>query len=260
MLCFVVNLLMMFIEYVFLDRFKVVVDVGFCVVEYLFFYDYLVFEVVDCLYVVGFEQVLFNMLLGNWVVGECGFVVLFGCQDEFCVNVVVVLDYVCVFGCFWLYVMVGIMVGLDRVMVEVIYIDNICFVVDLLVDVGIIVLLELINSCNMFGYFIVYQYQVLDLIDCIDRLNVLVQLDLYYVQIMDGDLIMLIYVMQGCFGYVQIVLVFDWYEFDEGELNYFYFYVVLDWLGYDGWIGCEYNLCGQIMVGLGWFVFYWMQV
>lgn len=40
MLCFVVNLSMMYVEYDFLDCFVVVVKDGFFGVEFLFFYDY----------------------------------------------------------------------------------------------------------------------------------------------------------------------------------------------------------------------------
>lgn len=45
MLKFVVNLFMLFIELLFLECFVVVVWVGFEVVEFLFFYEYVVGEI-----------------------------------------------------------------------------------------------------------------------------------------------------------------------------------------------------------------------
>ena len=38
-----------------------------------------------------------------------------------------------------------------------------------------------------------------------------------------------------------------------GEINYPFLFDVIDRLGYDGWIGCEYKPKGKIEEGLGWF-------
>ncbi|MTH64144.1 2-oxo-tetronate isomerase [Paracoccus shanxieyensis] len=256
---FAANLSMMFTEYAFLDRFKAAADAGFRAVEYLFPYDHPAFEVADRLHAAGLEQALFNMPPGNWAAGERGLAALPGRQDEFRANVAVALDYARALGCPRLHAMAGITAGLDRATAEATYIDNIRFAADLLADAGITVLLEPINSRNMPGYFIAHQHQALDLIDRIDRPNVLVQLDLYHAQIMDGDLTTLIHAMQGRFGHVQIASVPDRHEPDEGELNYPHLYAVLDRLGYDGWIGCEYNPRGQTTAGLGWFAPYRTQ-
>jgi hydroxypyruvate isomerase len=37
-----------------------------------------------------------------------------------------------------------------------------------------------------------------------------------------------------------------------GELNYPYLLKLIDSLGYQGWIGCEYNPAGATSAGLGW--------
>lgn len=78
------------------------------------------------------------------------------------------------------------------------------------------------------------------------------QLDLFYVQIVDGNFSYLIIVFVGCYGYIQIVLVLGCYEFDEGEINYVYLFGLLDEINYKGWIGCEYYLRVGIVVGLSW--------
>jgi len=42
------------------------------------------------------------------------------------------------------------------------------------------------------------------------------------------------------------------HEPDEGEVNYRYLLRLLDELGYDGWVGCEYVPRGRTEDGLGW--------
>jgi hydroxypyruvate isomerase len=42
------------------------------------------------------------------------------------------------------------------------------------------------------------------------------------------------------------------HEPDIGEVNYPYLFALLDDLGYDGWVGCEYKPLGATHGGLGW--------
>ncbi|MER2515648.1 MAG: TIM barrel protein, partial [Candidatus Accumulibacter phosphatis] len=41
-------------------------------------------------------------------------------------------------------------------------------------------------------------------------------------------------------------------EPDDGEVNYPYLFRLLDELGYDGWVGCEYRPRGNTEDGLAW--------
>jgi len=52
--------------------------------------------------------------------------------------------------------------------------------------------------------------------------------------------------------HVQIAGVPDRHEPDCGEVNYPYLFRLLDDLGYDGWVGCEYFPRGRTEDGLGW--------
>lgn len=257
MFCFVVNFLMMYIEYVFFECFVVVVYDGFKVVEYLFLYDFVVEDICVCFDVYGFEQVLFNVLLGDWVVGECGIVLLLGCEDEFCCGIDQVFDYVCVIGNRKLYVMVGMVVlGVDCVCYCDIYLVNLCYVVQVVVVYGIMILIELINQCDMFGYFLSCQDDVQVICVEIGVLNLKVQFDCYYCQIVEGDFVMKFKCDFVGIGYIQIVGVFECYELDVGEFNYLYLFVLIDVFGYDGWIGCEYWLKVGMLEGFGWFKLY----
>ena len=39
---------------------------------------------------------------------------------------------------------------------------------------------------------------------------------------------------------------------DSGEVNYPYLFRVIDEIGYDGWVGCEYRPAGKTTDGLAW--------
>uniref|UniRef100_UPI00259CE714 TIM barrel protein n=1 Tax=Delftia sp. TaxID=1886637 RepID=UPI00259CE714 len=86
-----------------------------------------------------------------------------------------------------------------------------------------------------------------------------VQMDLYHCQIVEGDLAMKIrqYLPTGRVGHLQIAGVPERQEPDVGEVNYPYLFRLLDQLGYDGWIGCEYRpargaAAHATSEGLGW--------
>jgi hydroxypyruvate isomerase len=50
----------------------------------------------------------------------------------------------------------------------------------------------------------------------------------------------------------QIASVPERHEPDDGELDYRTMFRLLDELGYDGWVGCEYRPRGRTGDGLGW--------
>ena len=41
-------------------------------------------------------------------------------------------------------------------------------------------------------------------------------------------------------------------EPDGGEINYPYLFDLIDALGFDGWVGCEYRPRAGTLEGLGW--------
>jgi hydroxypyruvate isomerase len=79
-----------------------------------------------------------------------------------------------------------------------------------------------------------------------------VQFDCYHCQIVEGDLTVKLRRDMGGIGHIQIAGVPDRHEPDLGELNYPYLFALIDELGYDGWIGCEYRPRGDTSAGLQW--------
>lgn len=250
---FAANLSMMFSDVPFLERFERAANAGFDAVEFLFPYDYEPEIVADALKKNQLTQALFNMPPGKWDEGERGMAAIPGREQEFRDNVDIALRYALALDCKLLHAMSGLVAGLDRQSCEKSFIDNFRYAADKLAPHGITLLTEPINTRNMPGYFINHQLDAVALLEKVDRPNVSVQYDLYHAQIMDGDLTRLTEKMAGKFAHVQVASVPDRHEPDEGELNFPHLFSMLDDVGYDGWIGCEYNPRGQTEAGLGWF-------
>ena len=82
--------------------------------------------------------------------------------------------------------------------------------------------------------------------------NLKIQMDCYHMQIAEGDIATKLRRYAALCGHVQVAGVPERHEPDTGEINYPYLFQLLDDLGYEGWIGCEYRPAGKTLDGLGW--------
>ena len=81
-------------------------------------------------------------------------------------------------------------------------------------------------------------------------------MDLYHVQIVEGDVAMRIRQYIDKVDHFQIAGVPERYEPDIGEINYPYLFELIDELAFTGWVGCEYNPKGETSGGLRWLANY----
>ena len=241
---FAANLSMLYNDVDFLDRFAAAARDGFEAVEYLFPYAWPAQQLADRLRTLGLQQVLFNAPPGHWDAGERGIACLPGREAEFRAGIVQAIEYAQVLQCPRIHVMAGLVPqGADPATVRATYIANMRHAAEQAAPHGIRILLEPINGRDMPGFFLRRQKQAHTLAGEIGAANVQVQMDLYHCQIVEGDLAMKIrqYLPTGRVGHVQIAGVPERHEPDVGEVNYPYLFRLLDSMGYDGWIGCEYR-------------------
>jgi hydroxypyruvate isomerase len=241
---FAANLSLLYNDVDFLDRFAVAARDGFKAVEYLFPYAYPAQALATRLQANGLQQVLFNAPPGDWAAGERGLASLPGREAEFREGIAKALDYARALHCPSIHVMAGLVPqGADAAAVRATYVANVRHAAEQAAPHGIQILLEPINGRDMPGFFLSRQDQAHTLIAEIGAANVKVQMDLYHAQIVEGDLAMKIrqYLPTGNVGHLQIAGVPERHEPDVGEVNYTYLFKLLDRLGYDGWIGCEYR-------------------
>jgi 2-dehydrotetronate isomerase len=266
---FAANLSMMYPELPFLDRFEAAAKDGFKAVEYLFPYAYAPEELASRLKINALQQVLFNLPPGGvdtasidaaWNNGTRGMACIPGREAELMAGATLALRYAEALDCPRLHMMAGLIPALkSKADMRETYVNNAKAAGQLVASHGINLLLEPINTRDIPGFFLNRQDEAHALIAEIGQANVKVQMDLYHCQIVEGDVAMKIrqYLPTGNVGHFQIAGVPERHEPDIGEMNYPYLFDVIDSLGYNGWIGCEYKpkLGGQpdgTSSGLSW--------
>lgn len=251
---------MLYLELDFLDRFAAAAQDGFRAVEYLFPYPYAPRELSSRLKTHGLRQVLFNAPPGDWGAGERGLACLPGREAEFRAGMGRALDYASALDCRRIHVMAGVRpAGEERESPNPTYVNNLRWAATQAQTQGIELLIEPINQRDMPRYFLSRQDQAHALVKEVAMPNLKVQMDLYHCQVVEGDVAMKLrqFLPTGRVGHVQIAGVPERNEPDQGELNYPFLFSILDELGYDGWVGCEYRpqrglQPGGTSAGLGW--------
>jgi hydroxypyruvate isomerase len=250
---FAANLSFIFQEVEFLDRFAAAARCGFKAVEYLSPYDHPPEVIAEQLNRHGVEQALFNMPPGDWAAGERGIGALPGREREFRDGVETALVYAKATRCRILHAMAGVLpAGLDRAEAERVYLANLRLAAERLAAEAVTLVVEPINTRDIPGYFLNTTTQAMSVIERVGHPNLKLQLDLYHVQIMEGDLAQRVRVLAGHYPHVQIAGNPGRHEPDIGEINYSFLFDLLDEIGYSGWIGCEYRPKGETTAGLGW--------
>ena len=252
---FAANLTMMFTEHAFLDRFTVAADQGFAAVEYLFPYEHSPDAIAKQLAGNNLTQALFNMPPGDWAKGERGVAGLPGREQEFRDGVTTALRYAEATGVKRLHMMAG-MTDLKDAKAMATYRANITYAAEALAAKGLDLLLEPINGRNMPGYGLNSFDLAAEIISGMNLPNLKLQFDIYHCQILHGDVTMRMRALLPISGHVQIASVPSRHEPSGEELNYPFLFDELDRLGYQGFVGCEYNPKAGTVAGLGWFAPY----
>jgi hydroxypyruvate isomerase len=250
---FAANLSMMFQEIGFLDRFEAAAQAGFKGVEFLFPYDHKPEAIAERLERNRLTLALFNTVPGDWAEGERGLAALPGREQAFRDGVDKAILYARATGCRLIHTMAGLWpAGRDKADGERVYIENLRWAAERAAGAGLTAIIEPINTRDIPGYFLNTTGQAMRIIEAVGRPNLKLQLDLYHVQIMEGDLAPKIRALAGHYPHVQIAGTPGRHEPDIGEVNYPYLFDLFDEIGYPGWIGCEYRPKGDTVAGLGW--------
>ncbi|MEU1799586.1 2-oxo-tetronate isomerase [Streptomyces sp. NPDC019937] len=255
---FAANLSMMYTEHDFLDRFAAASADDFEAVEYLFPYAYDATELRRRLDDHGLRQVLFNAPPGAWDSGERGIAALPGREAETRAGIDRALEYAAELGCAQVHVMAGLVppeaTPAESARHRDTYLANLARAAERAAGMSVDILIEPINGRDMPGYFLNRQAEAHAVVREVAAANLKVQLDLYHCQIVEGDLTTTLRrdLTTGRVGHLQIAGVPDRHEPDRGELDIRHLFGVVDDLGFDGWIGCEYIPAAGTSEGLGW--------
>ena len=252
---FAANLTMLFNEVGFMDRFAAAARAGFSGVEYLFPYDYEPAALQQALREHGLSQVLHNLPAGNWSAGERGI----GCHPdrvgEFAGGVDQAIRYANALECPQVNCLAGIVpAGVDPGAARSTFVANLRLAAPRLKAAGVKLLIEPINTRDIPNFFLNRTAQALEIIDEVGSDNLFLQYDVYHMQIMEGDLSVTLQRHLPRIAHIQIADPPKRHEPGTGEINFGYLFDLLDGLGYEGWIGCEYKPAARTEDGLGWLV------
>ncbi|MEO8347246.1 MAG: 2-oxo-tetronate isomerase [Betaproteobacteria bacterium] len=256
MLRFAANLSFLFTEVPFLERFTEAAHAGFRAVEFAFPYEYQATELAARIKALRLDVVLFNLPPGDWEAGDRGLASLPGREHEFAASVSTALRYAQALKCSRLHVMAGVLPQdasvAERTKRLRLFVRNLKAACEEAAAQNVTLLIEPINPRDMPYYLLNTQGEAHAIREEVGMPNLRVQMDLYHAQIVEGDLTEKIRRWIPHIGHFQIAGVPARNEPDQGELNYPWFFRLLDELKYDGWIGCEYRPAQTTAAGLGW--------
>lgn len=250
---FAANLSMLYTEHPFLERAAAAARDGFEAVEWQFAYEHDAATLRAALG--GLPLVLMNAPPGDWAAGERGLAALPGREADFRRSIERALTPAEALRCPRLHVMAGcIPRGMERAALQPTYVANLAWAAPRAADAGVTLLIEPINGRDIPGYFLNRQDHAHEIVQQVGSPHLKVQMDLYHCQVVEGDVATKLrsYLPSGRVGHLQVAGVPERQEPDVGEMNCGYLFDVIDALGWDGWVGCEYLPRAGTSEGLGW--------
>ena len=251
---FAANISTMYGEMKFLDRFAAAAGCGFGAIEYQFPYAFDQRDVAAAVRECKLPVILHNTAPGDPDKGERGLGIFRDRQPEFRDQVTQAIDYARAVGCRKLHVMAGIWpVGAPEEDLTRVFVENLRYAGKETAKVGIDILIEPLNRVSVPNYFLVKSKQAIRILDEAKVPNLYLQYDLFHMQIMEGNLAPTIERHLKRIGHIQIADTPGRREPGTGEINFPFILGHIDRVGYDGWIGAEYNSATDTKATLAWF-------
>jgi hydroxypyruvate isomerase len=250
---FCANLGWLFTEHEFLERFSAASKAGFKGVEFASPYEYPAKELAWRLDDNGVEMVLFNLPFGNFAKGERGLGCLPHRKREFRDGVKRALEYADALTCKRINALAGIAPdGVASSLLWETLAENLAFAAEETAKQEIILVVEPINIFDIPGFFLNTSADGLRAIAAAGHPNIKLQYDIYHMQRMEGELANSLRRLMPVIGHIQLADNPGRHEPGTGEINYDYLLKLTAELGYEGWIGCEYEPSGKSEESLGW--------
>jgi hydroxypyruvate isomerase len=234
------NLSWLFKEVPFLQRFGRASACGFTGCEFLFDqYDHEPERVREAIKSNGLTPALLNCPPGHWAAGERGTGGLPDREVDFKHSIERGLQYAKTIGCPKIHAMAGLVVG-DRSACEARFVERLQWASAAAASEGIEVCIEPLNGRDVPNYLLPDTTSALRVLEAVGHDNCKLQLDLYHLQVSEGDLSTRVEEVWPSIGHIQIANPPGRHEPGAGEVDFRPLFSLLDRLGYSGWVGCEY--------------------
>jgi hydroxypyruvate isomerase len=239
---FSANISILFKEAPFLERFGRARDAGFSAVEFWWSSDEDPGQVEKAIKDAGVEVALFNFDAGDMAAGDRGLAGDPERQRQFRDNVPVALELARSLGCKRMNALVGHRVpGMEGDDQLALARESVRFAARKAEAADVTVMVEAVNTFENGPYLLYTTEQVVGFVRDVGRENVRVQHDFYHMQRMEGNLVANLREHFAWIGHVQIADSPGRGEPGTGEIHYPFVLGELERLGYDGYVGLEYN-------------------
>lgn len=242
---FSANVSILFKEAPFLERFGRAAGAGFSAVEFWWPAGEDLGAVEAAIRDAGLDVALFNFDAGDMPAGERGLVSDPERREQFRENVPVALELAKKLGCRRMNVLAGHeKEEMNREEQLDLARENVAFAADRAKEAGVTVLVEAVNTFENGPYLLRTTKAAVEFVGSVGRENVKIQHDLYHMQRMEGNLVANLRENIGWIGHVQVADSPARGEPGTGEIHYPFVLAELEKLGYDGYVGLEYNPIG----------------
>ncbi|HZQ09007.1 MAG TPA: TIM barrel protein [Anaerolineae bacterium] len=248
------NLSFLFKELPFVERVQAAADAGFWAVEFGWPADVSLDALVAAQQAADVHVPLFNIDAGNLAQGERGFVNLptrkswWRERTELALELAQRLNAPCI----------NALAGNDtseftRNEQMDCLLENLNWALPRAEAVGVTVLLEPLNRFESPRYLIQNTDDALNVMTLLNSpANLKIQFDIYHTQRNEGNLTKLLQAHATKIRHIQIADSPDRHEPGTGEINWRYVLAQVEAIGYEGYIGLEYNPTGTALESLAW--------
>lgn len=241
MLRFDPNLRWLYTELPMLERYAAAAGAGFRGVEVAFPYDYAAAEIAKRLDDNGLTLVQI-LTPCDWAAGERGIAALPGREADFRASVQVSIDYALQVGKPLIHAMAG---NLGQEMnyeaCRDTFVENISYAAALAAREGLTIILEPCCRERFPDYFYHRLDEGVQMIEAVGAANVKLCYDTFHVQSEEGALTQRLEAVFEHIGHIQVGDVPGRHEPGTGEIRFAYLFDLIERLGWQGWIGCEYS-------------------
>jgi hydroxypyruvate isomerase len=253
MLNFTANLSLLFTEAALIDRFKAAKQAGFNAVEIQFPYELSAADIKDQLDEHDLKLVLFNVAAADLLQGGEGLACVPERRGQFKDALAQTVDYAQLLQPEVINVLPGRCLDNSRLEQYLeIFKENLGIAVDTFTPLGINTVFEAINTHDMPGFIIHSEAQMLDVLNLLNRPELLMQYDIYHMQMMGEKPEIFIAEHAGQIGHIQFADCPGRGQPGTGRIDFDRMFSVIERSGYSGWVGAEYKPVGTTMESLDW--------
>lgn len=239
---FSANVSILFKEAPFLERFGRAAATGFSAVEFWWPSGEDPGAVEKAVEDAELRVALMNFDAGDMAAGDRGLAGDPECEEQFRENVPVALDLAESLGCTKINALVGQEIGgLSRGDQLELARENVGWAADRAAEHNVEVLIEAANTFENGPYLLHTTADAAGFVAGIGRENVKLQYDVYHMQRMEGNLVATLRERIEEIAHVQVADSPGRGEPGTGEIHYSFVFAALEELGYDGYVGLEYN-------------------